>query len=595
MMKLTPLFLALFLAGQLTAQPAVDAALKAAVDKINASGASMLPVSSESALYRFTALNVAKTFNDSALGQLGAVAGKIESLDLARTQISDAGLKALSGMSALRELHLENTGISDAALDHVAGLKNLEYLNVYGTKVSDAGLLKLAGLSKLKSLYVWQSKVTDKGVTALRAKLPAARINNGWSAADDAKPVVAAAAPTAAKPAAAPAAAAPAAKVAWDPAAAAKAQIYRDIVAPILASKCVACHGEEKKKGKLQLHDFASILKGGSEGANTVIAKKSKESLMIVRAELPKDDDEHMPPADEPQLSAAELAILKWWIDAGAAEKDSVAAANPPASLQAELAALLSKKAAAPVAEVKPAKPKPAPLTDAEKKQIAEITAKLQAINATLMPLAQDTEQLRLGVVNAAAKFGDKELALLDPIAKHVLWVDVARSQVTDAAAATLGKMVNLERLHLENTKAGDGIAAVLGKLPNLEYVNFYGTALTDKGLSTLATAKALRRVFAWQSKVTRDAAKALMAKLPGAVVNVGMTEAEIAALSAPPPAPPAPPPAPKKDEKKAEPKKADANKTPAPAAKPVAKPAPAAAAAQAKAAPAVKPAVKKP
>jgi hypothetical protein len=302
-----------------------------------------------------------------------------------------------------------------------------------------------------------------------------------------------------------------------------------------------------------------------------------------------------MPPADEPQLSAAELAILKWWIDAGAAEKDSVAAANPPASLQAELAALLSKKAAAPVAEVKPAKPKPAPLTDAEKKQIADITAKLQAINATLMPLAQDTEQLRLGVVNAAAKFGDKELALLDPIAKHVLWVDLARSQVTDAAAGTLAKMVNLERLHLENTKAGDGIAAVLGKLPNLEYVNFYGTALTDKGLSTLATAKALRRVFAWQSKVTRDAAKALMAKLPGAVVNVGMTEAEIAALSAPPPAPPAPPPAPKKDEKKAEPKKADANKTPAPAAKPVAKPAPAAAAAQAKAAPAVKPAVKKP
>jgi hypothetical protein len=52
-------------------------------------------------------------------------------------------------------------------------------------------------------------------------------------------------------------------------------------------------------------------------------------------------------------------------------------------------------------------------------------------------------EQLRLGGINAADKFGDKELALLAPIAQHVVWVDLARSQITDAAADTLEERID--------------------------------------------------------------------------------------------------------------------------------------------------------
>ncbi|MCA1964797.1 MAG: hypothetical protein LDL31_12710, partial [Prosthecobacter sp.] len=327
-------------------QPALDPTLKAAIDKANASGASLMPIAADAKTYRFTALNVAKEFTDASLDVLAPLAEKIASLDLARTQITDAGLAKVAAMKNLTELHLENTGISDAGLDHLQGLASLEYLNLYNTKVTDAGLPKLAGLAKLKALYLWQSGVTKAGVAALRAKLPQAHINNGWTAEDDAKPVaIVAAAPAApAAPAAAPAAAAtstakpteaakpaaaaaPAAKL--DPALAAKALVYQDIIAPIMQAKCVSCHGEEKKKGKLQLHDFASIMKGGSEGANTVLPKNSKESLLLVRALLPQDDDEHMPPSDEPQLTKEEIALLKWWIDSGASDKDSVAAAKP--------------------------------------------------------------------------------------------------------------------------------------------------------------------------------------------------------------------------------------------------------------------------
>ncbi|MBE7497182.1 MAG: hypothetical protein HS117_19750 [Verrucomicrobiaceae bacterium] len=566
-MKPTTYLLALafaFTANAADDKKAADPAVEAAMQKVNATGASLMPVAADSKTYRFTALNVAKEFADSGLDALAPIADKVASLDLARTKVTDAGLAKVAAMKNLQELHLENTGIGDAGLDHLKGLASLEYLNLYGTKVTDAGIAKLAGLSKLKALYLWQSGVTKAGVAALKAKLPGAHINNGWSAEDDAKPVaVAAAAPAATAPAAAkpaapapaaakPAAAAPAVKL--DAAIAEKAVVYRDVIAPIMAAKCVSCHGEEKKKGKLQLHDYASIMKGGGDGPTTVIAKNSKDSLMLVRANLPTDDDEHMPPSDEPQLTKEEVAILKWWIETGASENATVAASKPTADVESALAALLAKGLPKVAAPAKAAKPKPAALTDAEKKQVAEVTAKMAALNASLMPLAQDTEQLRLGVINAADKFGDKELALLAPVAKHVVWVDLARSQITDAAAETLAQMVNLERLHLENTKFSDAGLAKLAALPNLEYLNLYGNKITDGGIAALAAAKALKKLFVWQTGVTQNGAKALEAKVSGLKVNVGLSEAEIAKLTAPPPAQPAAPTPAKADPKAAKP-----------------------------------------
>jgi hypothetical protein len=260
---------------------------------------------------------------------------------------------------------------------------------------------------------------------------------------------------------------------------------------------------------------------------------------MIVRANLPKDDDDHMPPSDEPQLTKEEIAVLKWWIENGASETATVASIKAPADVEGALAVLLAKGLPKADAVAKVTKPKAKPLTDAEKKQVADISAKMQALNASLMPLAQDTEQLRLGVINAADKFGDKELALLAPIATQILWVDLSRSQITDAAVDTLAKMTNLERLHLENTKITDAGIAKLAALPNLEYLNLYGTKTTDGGIAKLASAKDLKKLFVWETGVTQAGAKALEGKVPGLKVNVGLTAEEIAKLTAPPPAPP--------------------------------------------------------
>lgn len=566
-----------------------DKAVADIVAKVNATGASLAPVSADAKTYRFTALNVAKEFSDAGLAPLAPIADKITSLDLARTKVTDAGLKSVGAMKNLVELHLENTGITDAGLDALKPLAGLEYLNLYGTKVTDAGAAKLSSLAKLKSLYLWQTAVTKNGVAALKKALPGAHINIGWTAEDDAKPVAVAAAPApvaaapAAKPAdkaAAPAAAAPASKP-LDPAVAGKAVVFNDVIMPILEAKCTSCHGADKGKGKLRMHTFADLMKGGGDGPTTVVAGKPDDSLAIVRANLPADDDEHMPPSDEPQLTKEEIAILKWWIKEGASETVTVAAAKKTPDIEGIIGGLIkigSKPAAAKAAE----KPKAKPLTEAEKKAVAEAAAKMQSIGASLMPLALDTEQQRLSVINASDKFGDKELATLAPIATTLSWVDLARSQITDAGLATIGKFANLERLHLENTKVTDAGVAQLAGLKNLEYLNLYGTKVTDTGIAKLATAAGLKKLFVWQTAVTQAGAKALEAKIPGLVVNVGLSEAEIAKLTAPPPAPPpAPAPAKKEEPKKdakpaAKPAAAPAKPAATPAAKPAATPAPA-------------------
>ena len=540
----TPPLILAFAEGAAAADPAVAQAMK----KINASGAALEPLAADSKELRFTALNVAKDFTDANLKDLEPIADKIAALDLAKTKVTDAACAVIAKMKNLRELHLEGTAVTDAGAAQLKALTNLEYLNLYGSKITDKTLAELGGLTKIKSFYAWQTGVTEAGAKAFKAAHPSAVMNTGWTDADNAKVVaVAADAPpvldstvtakaAAPQPAAKSEAPVPAAiPVASVVPASAKgvddnAVVYKDIIAPVIAAKCTKCHGTEKSKGKLRMHTFADLMKGGGDGATTVIAGKTDDSLMLKRIKLSTDDDDHMPPKDEKQVTKEELVLLTWWVEQGASETMTVGAAKKTAAIEAALKTVsLTKPETADAS--KPAKPKAKPLTDAEKKAAAEVTVKIAALNASLMPLALDTEQLRFGCVNAADKFGDKEVALLEPVAGQLLWVDLARSKVTDAALGTIGKMTQLERLHLENTVVTDAGMAQLVSLKNLEYLNLYGTKVTDAGIAKLAANKALKKLFVWQTGVTKEGAKKLEAAVPGLVVNTGLSEAEIAKL----------------------------------------------------------------
>ena len=90
-------------------------------------------------------------------------------------------------------------------------------------------------------------------------------------------------------------------------------------IEPLLADRCVKCHGPEKQKGGLRLDVKASAFKGGDSDERGIIPGHASDSG-VIRAVISKDEDERMPPrkgGGEP-LTAQQIELLRRWIDAGA-------------------------------------------------------------------------------------------------------------------------------------------------------------------------------------------------------------------------------------------------------------------------------------
>ncbi len=87
----------------------------------------------------------------------------------------------------------------------------------------------------------------------------------------------------------------------------------RDI-APILQARCWECHGTQKRRGGLRLDSSAAVLAGGKTGPAAVVGK-SAESLLIQL--VSGEDPDRIMPDEGPRLTAAEIALLKAWIDEG--------------------------------------------------------------------------------------------------------------------------------------------------------------------------------------------------------------------------------------------------------------------------------------
>jgi Leucine-rich repeat (LRR) protein len=101
---------------------------------------------------------------------------KLRRLTLNDTPITDAGLDHIKDLTSLQKLYLVDTKISDAGLERLKGLKGLQILSLAGTQVSDAGLEHLKELKELKEVFLYGTKVTDDGVKPLKEALPDLKI-----------------------------------------------------------------------------------------------------------------------------------------------------------------------------------------------------------------------------------------------------------------------------------------------------------------------------------------------------------------------------------------------------------------------------------
>lgn len=110
--------------------------------------------------------------------------------------------------------------------------------------------------------------------------------------------------------------------------------IFAGVIEPIFQSKCVSCHGAAKSKGGLRLDSFAAVQKGSEDGF-VLKPGQSAQSPLVQRVLLPADSDDHMPPVGKPQLTVAEIVLLKWWVDAGAPETNTLGQLQPVSEISA--------------------------------------------------------------------------------------------------------------------------------------------------------------------------------------------------------------------------------------------------------------------
>ncbi len=111
------------------------------------------------------------------------------------------------------------------------------------------------------------------------------------------------------------------------PLSAAEPADYLRDVKPVLSRHCYACHGPDKQRSGLRLDTAAGLRKGGNAGPAVVPGHGS--SSRLIQAVTGTGDVKAMPPKG-PRLDAAEVAVLRAWIDQGAKApaEETVAAAS---------------------------------------------------------------------------------------------------------------------------------------------------------------------------------------------------------------------------------------------------------------------------
>src|SRR5436305_12228608 len=93
---------------------------------------------------------------------------------------------------------------------------------------------------------------------------------------------------------------------------AASPPVFERDVLPILSANCVKCHGAGKLEAGLDLRTTAGMLRGGDSGPALVQAVADRSLLL---AKVTKGE---MPPGKTTKLTAAQIKVLRDWINAGA-------------------------------------------------------------------------------------------------------------------------------------------------------------------------------------------------------------------------------------------------------------------------------------
>ncbi|MXY07495.1 MAG: hypothetical protein F4Y61_02465 [Rhodothermaceae bacterium] len=292
----------------------------------------------------------------------------------------------------------------------------------------------------------------------------------------------------------------------------AETSTYTALIAPVLESRCVSCHGPDAQRGGLRLDTPEFINEGGDDGP-PIVAGRAHESELIHRVWLPLNSDDHMPPIESPQLSVAEAELLRWWIDAGASFEELLPDAEWSPVVQTIVDGMGLGEIRTGIFALDTAPP-----------DSMDIVA-LANLGLSVTPLAENEPYLQVRCMDLEACTGTSELreALLR-LAPNIAWLDLGRSQAGNDLVEVIADLPHVTRLHLQQTSVTDEGLAHLSNLEYLEYLNLYGTAVSDSGLVHLEELPELQSLYLWQTNTTEAGTERLQSAVPELYINTGLS-----------------------------------------------------------------------
>jgi mono/diheme cytochrome c family protein len=272
-----------------------------------------------------------------------------------------------------------------------------------------------------------------------------------------------------------------------------EANVFSEIIQPIFESRCYTCHNKSKKKGGLRLDEPSFILKGGKDG-KVIMPGNAEESDMIQRLQLPRNDEDHMPPKEKPQLKDNEIALLHWWIATGASFDKKTKELEQPEKIKPVLLALQKQE-----------KPRPddVPATAVEAANEKTIQ-QLRKSGAVVLPVARNSNYLSVNFVTVDT-VSENDLKLLAGLKKQLIWLKLSDKKITDEMLKTIGQLSNLTRLQLDKTLITDTGLVFLQSLKKLQYLNLVETGITEQGLLHLKELPQLRTIYLYQTKIGKN------------------------------------------------------------------------------------------
>jgi uncharacterized membrane protein len=292
----------------------------------------------------------------------------------------------------------------------------------------------------------------------------------------------------------------------------AELNVFDDIVMAIFDAKCLACHNEQKAKGKLVMSSFAALQKGGSSGEPMAIGGNLKASLLHQRIALPLTDEDHMPPSGKAQLSPEEEQLINWWIASGASEEQLVGERTAGDTIKQALDQYLPQIAHRQRVQIQNREER-----DALAKKLVPLVEELG------LELAPDPETdsllFAISMKLPAERITDADLVELLPYAHAISRISLVSAEITDDGLHTLSQMPELRRLVLAKTCIDGSGLAYLERLNKLEVLNLSDTSVDDVTVLNLLNLSSLKEVYLYGSDVSLNVIAALQEYLPGTEV----------------------------------------------------------------------------